>query len=139
MGYKKILIDSNVCLDVVCTRHPFYEASARIFEAIEYNLYIGVLSADSFTNIFYISRKLTNKEIAIKQLRLLHNLLEIGSINSSIVELAISSGWNDFEDAVQFYCGLEKQCDAIITRDIKGFAKSTLPVYTPEQFVSDYL
>ncbi len=139
MGYKKILIDANVCLDVTIMRHPFYKASAKLFEAIESKLYVGVLSADSLTNIFYVTKKLTNKEVAFKQLKLLYKLLEIGTVDSSTIEMALSSGWGDFEDAIQFFCGLEHSCDAIITRNEKDFGKSTLPTYTPEKFVLNYL
>ena len=50
--------------------------------------------------------------------------------------MALSSGFKDFEDGVMAETALRSGMDAVITRNKKDFANSSVPVYTPTEFMS---
>jgi len=135
---KKVLIDSDICLDSITGRLPYQITANRIFEYIEEKTIIGIVSAESFTNIFYILRKLSTSQKAIRQIKNLRLLVEVGTIYDSTVDSALNSNWNDFEDALQHYCAVENNCDGIITRNISDFKESQIPVFTPILFIEEH-
>lgn len=102
---------------------------------VESGILIGIVSAESFSNMYYILKRLSSHEKAMKHIRLLSSITETGSLSASAVKLAMSSGWDNFEDALQFHCALEQECSVIITRNTKDFSKSTIPVLTPSDFI----
>jgi len=136
MALKKILIDSDICLDSITARHPFSVYADKLLEAVEDRGLTGVVSAESFSNIYYVVRKLSSHQEAIDLLNQLKKIVEIGNINSEIIENALTSGWGDFEDAIQYYCAIEEDCEAIITRNTIDFKAALLPVYTPGEFLN---
>lgn len=132
---KKILIESDICLDTITGRLPFQNTADRILEYVEDGGVTGVVSAESFSNIFYILRKLSTSTQAIQQIKNLRSIVEVGTVKPSTVDSALASGWNDFEDALQHYCAVENSCDAIVTRNTADFKKSEIPVFTPVEFI----
>lgn len=136
---KKILIDSDICLDTITGRMPYQESADRLLGYIEDEDVIGIISSESFSNMFYILRKLSSSKKALEQIKKLRLLVGVGSIKESTIDSALHSGWSDFEDAIQHFCAIENKCDAIITRNISDFKDSEIPVYTPAQFIEEYL
>jgi predicted nucleic acid-binding protein len=56
-------------------------------------------------------------------------------VDENIVKLALDSEFNDFEDALQYFTAIDFDCEKIITRNLKHYRKSAIPVLTAEQFL----
>ncbi len=134
----KILIDTNICLDFITGRRPFFSDAKQLFEKLENSSLTAFASPDSFSNIFYILRKDYQQRKIIVKLKELRKLIFVGILSEKIIDLALDSGWKDFEDALQYYCAKENNCNAIITRNNKDFSKSALPVFTPLEFLEQF-
>ena len=62
-------------------------------------------------------------------------LVTVLPVNDKIIELALSSSFADFEDAIQFYAAIENNISILLTRNLKDFKKATIPVMTPQQYL----
>ena len=134
---KKILIDSDVCLDLITARYPFSLEANRLFSMVEKGLIDGVVSAESFSNIYYILQKFSNSSKAIEQIKNLRKITKVGEIKTSTVDTALISGWKDFEDALQHTCAVESGCDAIISRNKQDYREADVPVMTAMEFLQE--
>jgi predicted nucleic acid-binding protein len=138
----KVLVDTNIILDIFLEREFYLKESLAVMLICEKYEVIGFVSASAITDIYYIARKtLQDKEKLINMLRKLFQVLKIAPVNEANIEEALSLGWNDFEDALQFSIGKSINAKYIITRDIKGFAEAdnTIRVLTPSSFLRDWL
>ncbi|GAA3982006.1 type II toxin-antitoxin system VapC family toxin [Mucilaginibacter dorajii] len=132
---KMAFIDSDVLLDVILNRELFYSTSAQILSLPESSGYKCCTSVHTLLNVHYFTKKNLGAIAARETVKLLVNQLQIISEDVTIVNQAIASEFNDFEDAVQFYAAKSVTADIIITRNIKDYRKSTIPVLTAEQFL----
>jgi hypothetical protein len=62
--------------------------------------------------------------------------VKVCPLNESILDAAFALPFNDYEDAVQHCCATATGLDAIVTRNVRDYRNSTLPVFTPAQFLS---
>lgn len=135
---KKVFIDSDVILDVLCKRIPHYQYSAQIFtlsDLKKINLYTTSLS---FANVYYILRKTVGGEKAKYFLRKLRLLIKILAADEKETDLALNSKFTDFEDALQYYTALKHNMEVILTRNVKDYKEKDIIVQTPEHFVKNY-
>jgi len=133
---EKALIDTNILLDVLANREPYVGASKRLWELSEVNEIEGVISAISFNNIYYIVRKIGGRDIAQKAVENLRGIFSTAVVDEKIISQAIESDIDDFEDAIQYYCGIRAGCRFLITRNPLDFPKkTTLQIITPELFL----
>ena len=135
---KKVFIDSDVILDVLCKRIPHYQYSAQIFtlsDLKKINLYTTSLS---FANVYYILRKTVGGEKAKYFLRKLRLLIKILAADEKETDLALNSKFTDFEDALQYYTALKHNMEVILTRNVKDYKEKDIIVQTPEHFVKKY-
>lgn len=131
----KILIDTNVILDVLCNRADFVEDAKKIFKLCEVNKVDGYISALSVPNIVYIMRKELDSEKTADILEKLSLIFKIADLKGSDIIKAAKVGFNDYEDALQSVCALRIKADYIITRNIKDFAKSKVTAIKPSEFL----
>ena len=132
----KVLVDTNVVLDVLLDRHPFSKDATRIFALVEESKLEGFLCATTVTTIDYLlGRALTSRKARTTLKRLL-DLFEVAPVNRPVLEAALRSGISDFEDAVLEQSGKLVSVDAIVTRNIKEFKKSTVVVLDPAELLS---
>ena len=87
-------------------------------------------------DIHYILRQTRSRQESLSSLRKLRLLLKIIPVDEKAVDLALASDFEDFEDAIQYYAALERNLEALITRNKKDFRKSKIPVYTAEEFLT---
>lgn len=127
----KVLMDTNIVLDVMLKRPQWFKDSWAVWQAHEKGAITGCISATSITDIFYLVARATNETTARKVVKLCLNSLEILPVTKQTLILADSLTGRDFEDNVQIACVQENQVDAIITRDIQGFKQAGVPAYTP--------
>ncbi len=132
----KILIDTNVVLDLLLEREPFLETAILLFEKIERGNFTGYIAATTITNIFYIIRKTEGHEVALGAINRLLIGLHFCGVDRHTVETALNLGLKDFEDSIQLACATLNQLDGIVTRDRKDFIGSPLPIYTPTELLS---
>lgn len=124
----RVLVDTNIILDDLLEREPFVRDAKALLQAIEDKQIQGYITATTLTDIFYIARKNKGIERARQDIFDLLALMQICTVDRSILETAILSNLPDFEDAVQIACALNENLDAIITRDIQGFAGASLQI-----------
>lgn len=130
-----ILIDSNILLDVMTARQPFFEISSKVIELLKNGKITGYISASSITDIYYIARReLKDKEVVIRLIKNLLVFVKIAAISENEINKAIELNWSDFEDAVQYSTALSYQMDYIVTRNVKDFKAGKIPAVTPEDF-----
>jgi len=133
------MIDSDVIIDAAVNRAFFAESSKAILSAAENNRIHGIVSAHSVTNMYYILKKMSSKDKALHFIERIITFLFIVPIQHNAVILALKSNFSDFEDGVLHFCALHNQSDCIITRNTKDYADSSLPVYTPNEFIQLHL
>lgn len=127
----KVLVDTNVILDVLCNRKEFVEDSLRVFQCCEAQRITGYISALSIPNIVYIMRK----ELDPNRIK---GILQILTMVFSVVELreidllkAAELSFSDYEDAIQSVCATRMSADYIVTRNEKDFTNSPVPAISP--------
>ena len=130
----KVLVDTNVLLDVLGKREPFYAAAAELWSLAERREIRAFISSVSFNNMYYIVRKSENRVRADKAIRILRDVFEPVAPDSQIINQAIDMGLDDFEDAVQYCSAIRVKATCLVTRDPKGFPKTGLSILSPEEF-----
>ena len=128
---KKLFFDTDVILDISIKRELDIKGSVKLIDLVENGLYKGYTSSIIFTNTYYTQKKLIGHDISIKFLKNLRLLLTVLNVDDSIIHKALESGFTDFEDAVQYVTAVENKMDYIITRNVKDYKKSIIPVHTP--------
>lgn len=136
----KVLLDVNICLDWLLNRVPFADNAGRIFEAAEENRMTAIVSAISFDTMFYVMRRDISGRRASAELKNLTKHITIGEVNERVIKNALSAGWTDLEDAIQYFSAENAACRAVISRNPTDFnATPALPVFTPVEYISTYL
>lgn len=135
----KILIDTNILLDVFYKRENLYETSLNVFRLCETKIVEGYISSLSIANIIYIMRKeLNNSKInsLIKKLSLIFNIVDL-----TVYDLlkATEIEYSDYEDALQCVEASRLKLDYIITRNTKDFIHSNVRAITPQNFIENII
>jgi predicted nucleic acid-binding protein len=133
----KIFLDTDVVLDHLADRQPFSEYAHRLFALAEQDEITLCISALSFSNLYYILRKLKNGDEALSLLRKLKGLVKVTLIGEAEVKSALGQNFKDFEDALQcFSAKTENDMIVIITRNKFDFPKNLIRVESPEEFLA---
>lgn len=132
----KILIDTNVILDIFQKREPFFVDSYQaLHKAIENNAEC-LISASAATDIFYMLRKfLKSTEQAKARIEQLSQLVTFADVQGTDIHTALMCSMPDFEDAVVDAVAERSGANYILTRNIKDFAGSSVPAITPTDFL----
>ena len=133
---KKILLDTNIIIDLLAKREPWYIEAASLFSLADKKTVELFTSALSFANTqFILSRQL--KPAQAKQvLRKLKVMVHVLDLTDKILELSLNDDeFQDFEDAIQYFSAVENGVQIIISRNLKDFSRSKLPVMTADQFL----
>jgi predicted nucleic acid-binding protein len=133
----RILVDTNVLLDVLLARPPWATDAARVWYLAETTL-TGYVSVLSYANAYYVIRRAADRETADKALRLLRATFHLVAFDQGMLDQSLASDFPDFEDAVQYVCARKARVECILTRDAGHFASSAIPVLSPDQFLATY-
>jgi len=128
----KILLDTNVVLDVLLDRAPFAHHASRLLSQCEMRDVTGCLCATTVTTIHYLVAKAAGEQAARRHLKRLLSILDIAPVTRAVLDAAINSPFDDFEDAVVHEAARLAGAQSIVTRDGKGYTQSVLPVYAPQ-------
>lgn len=131
----RVLLDTDVVLDVLLAREPFARDAIELFDLAETGAFEPYISAITPLNVFYIARKAKAVRDLREAIQLLVQKFSICPIDKSILTAAFEVRFVDYEDAVQHCGATAAQLDAIVTRDVHDYKYSTLPIYTPDGFL----
>ncbi|KPA14124.1 twitching motility protein PilT [Candidatus Magnetomorum sp. HK-1] len=131
----KILIDTNVILDIALERNPFVEHAALLFKIANKKRIHIFMTATTVTDLYYIIRKEKGKDIALSFIEDLIQFVDVASVDKNVVINALRSEISDFEDAIQSFSAKQEGITIIITRNEKDFINSGLEILTPETFL----
>jgi len=134
----RVLVDTNVVLDVLLARSPFLPASARVFSLVEQARIEGLLCATTITTIDYLLRQAMPRPVAYQALRKLLELFEVAPVNRAVIEEALKSRMADFEDAVLDQAGRLAGAEVVVTRNQQDFRHAALKVLGPDEFLASF-
>ena len=132
----KVLFDTNIILDVLLDRKPFSEHASYLMSKVERSEINGFVCATTVTTIHYLLSKHLDNEKSNESIHSIMALFEVASVNRVVIENALNSKFTDFEDSVLHESARHAGAEYIITRNIKDFKRSKVPVYTPIEFLS---
>lgn len=131
-----VLFDTNIILDTILDRKPFSTAATQLLAKVEQGEMAGMLCATTITTLYYLAHKALKHTAAQTIIQNLLTIFEIAPVNRAVLSSALHQNFSDFEDAVLHEAALAVKADAIITRDPRGFKKATLPIYSPQDFLT---
>ena len=135
----KVFLDTNVLLDFFVEDRPASKEALEIFKGIKHGIWEATTSANSITDCLYVlevSYKITNAPDLILAVI---DLFDICQTSQRMIKAALTSDFIDKEDAIQHFTAISAKAEIMITNDLKGFAKSDIPVLTPYQFIKKHL
>ncbi len=133
----KVLLDTNVVLDLALERYPFFDESDRVFSFVQQGLIEGHVSASTFSDLYYIIRKQKGREATLDFLNRLATICLIAAVNQAVITMALTANFRDFEDAIQYSTAVINQLDVIVTRNPQDFAVTAPQILTPNQLIQE--
>lgn len=131
-----LFIDTDVIIDFLIDRKPHSREAALIFTLIEERKLRGYVSSLSFSNLYYVLRKVESHNKVMSKLDSISEMLSILKVDQQTIKNALATGFPDFEDSIQYCCAREnKRVDVLITRNTKDYKNSEIPVMTPADFL----
>jgi len=130
----KVLVDTNVALDILLHRQDYPNAKV-IYLLAERNQIDCYIPSSAITDIFYIARKDLDKKTAKESVKSLLQTFKPATVTDSHIYHALDLDWDDFEDSVQYVVGEGFSADYIVTRNTADFALGDIPAVTPGQFI----
>ena len=125
------LLDINVILDVLARRKPHYEASARVWAAVETGQIDGYIAAHSITTLHYLVSRHMGGEQATRAIHKLLRVFSVATVDQAAIEQALALNWPDFENAVQMAAAISAGVDYLITRNPRDFKPNGLQILQP--------
>ena len=127
----RVLLDTNVVLDVLLKRDPWLTDSQAVWQAADDQQLTAYLPASAVTDIFYVARRLTDLVKARQAVQVCLDAFEIITVDRSVLERAQILSGSDFEDNVQLACAELNDLDAIVTRDPSDYEGAPIQVWSP--------
>ena len=131
---QSVFVDTDIVLDLLARREPFYDAAARLFSLAETGSVTLSVSSLTFANLFYILRKQVSAKHAHEVLRNFKQLVTVLPVDDAVIEQALKAEFTDFEDAIQYYSALRAGCSALLTRNGRHYRKAEIAVLTAEGY-----
>ena len=132
----KLFLDTNVILDLLGEREPFYESIAKIATIADRGKIRLIVSALSYSTVYYLLSKYENNEAVKEKLRKFKVIAETSDLTEKIIDKGLSTKFGNFVDALQYHCALKMNCNILITRNEKDFKSSDIPVMTPNEYLN---
>ena len=133
----KVLIDTNIIVDVALDRDPFFTASEQVLGFVEQHEIEGYISASTFSDLYYIIRKAKGHPWTLQFLQRIATFCQVATVNQAIISMALATNFKDFEDAIVYGAAVLNHLDAIITRNPKDFPVTIPQILTPEQLIQE--
>ena len=134
-----LFVDTDIILDLLAKREPYYIHAARLLTLAVENKIQAYTSPIIIANIHYVLSKLQSKDKALQSILKLRSFIKILPVDDKIIELALSSNFNDFEDAIQYYTAKSSDLTFLITRNKKDYKVNDISICTAEEYINIYL
>ena len=131
----KLLLDTNVVLDVLLPRPQWLQPAQLLWSAAEQGTIVAYLTANSIADIYYLSRRLSDRTRAGTAVDLCLSTFQIAPVDRAILERARQLSGTDFEDNIQLACCERLGISTVVTRDYSGFSGTALSVLSPEECI----
>ena len=131
----RLFLDTNVVLDLLGEREPFYDSAAKITTLADKSEIDLVVSALTYSTVYYLLSRFEDKELVKEKIRKFKVVASTSDLTDKIVDKGLSSKFSDFEDSLQYYCAIKMDCKILITRNGKDFKESEIPVLTPHEYL----
>lgn len=132
----RVILDTCIIMDAIQNREPFAEDAKNIVRAAANKWFTGCITAKSSTDIYYLTHRCTHSDkdtrAILTKLFILFDVVDTAGMDA---RKAISSEVSDYEDAVMIETAIREDADCIVTRNIKDYSKSSVPVYEPAEFL----
>ena len=134
----KLLLDTNILLDIALKRQPFVIQAAQVLTTAQHRKFPLYMTATTITDLFYIIRKAKGKAVALAFITDLMQYVDVAAVDKAVVMRALDLELPDFEDAIQVGSAERAGIETIITRNEPDFEDSALQVLNPAQFLQQY-
>jgi len=132
----KLFLDTNVVVDLLGEREPFYDSIAKIVTLADKGNIQLIVSAFTYPTVYYLLSRFEDKELVKEKIRKFKVIAGTSDLTDKIINKGLSSKFNDFEDSLQYYCAVETDCNVLITRNAKDFKASEISVLTPDEYLN---
>lgn len=130
----KLLIDTNVVLDVLLQREPFCRTATAVLNLTQRDDVREHVSASAITDIYYIANKQMKDRDAVRDLlKRLLMVVSVAAVSEREIQNALNLAWGDFEDSVQYSVALMNEMDGIVTRNPNDYQEANMRIWLPEQ------
>jgi len=131
----RIFVDADIVMDLLTQRQGFFEYAGELFtlgdeEVVEINV-----SALTIANVFYLLHRQYNNKRAWQIIQHFRAIVNVLPVDSKAIDLALSSQFKDFEDAIQYFVADANKMEVLITRNLKDYAEAKIPVMTAESYL----
>lgn len=137
MASKRILIDTNICIDAALIRKPFVFDALQIINHSQSGKLDAYVAAHTLDTIFYVLRKKYTVKQRYELLKEFRSVFNIASVTQEIIDSALRLEWADFEDAIHYRTAVSAGCDAIVTRNPQDFHDISIPALSPAQVLAE--
>lgn len=136
---RKILLDTNIILDIALERQQFFGESEQVLSFVEQGQLEGYISASTFGDLYYIIRKVKIRDSTLEFLRHIATFCQVATVDNSVISMALTCNFKDFEDAIQYSTAVINRIDAIVTRNPRDFPVTTPRILTPNQLIQELI
>jgi len=133
---EKLFLDTNVVIDLLGERDPFYVSAAKIATLADKGKIQIFVSALTYSTVYYLLSRFENKEVVKEKIRKFKVIAHTSDLTDMIIDKGLASKFSDFEDSLQYHSAVKKECNIIITRNSKDFKESEIPVLTPDEYLT---
>jgi predicted nucleic acid-binding protein len=132
----KVLLNTNVLLDIALERQPFFEDSELVLSLVESRQIKGAISASTVSDLYYVIRKQKKSHaLALEFVDEISKICQIATVNRAVIEMALTSSFDDFEDAIQYSTAQINALDGIVTRNPQDYHLAELRIFTPSALI----
>jgi predicted nucleic acid-binding protein len=132
----RLFIDTNVILDVLADREPWFDDSAAVLSLVDAPGVEGFVAAHTVTTLFYLASKHLGRSRTVSVLLDLLEHVTVSPLDQDLLLRALSLGWDDVEDAVQGISAQRARADYLVTRNPSQFPTTAVSVVTPRQLLA---
>jgi predicted nucleic acid-binding protein len=133
---EKIFIDTDIILDVVLEREPFFSDSQKLLSLVEGNYFQGFTSSLVIANCYYIISSNRDDRTALKTVSKLRSILEVLPLTDKEIGEALNSSIKDFEDGIQYFIAINNKISNLITRNISDYKALDINILSPKDFLN---
>jgi predicted nucleic acid-binding protein len=133
---EKLFIDTDIILDIVLKRDPFFPDSQKVLSLVERNYFSGFTSSLVIANCYYIISSNTEEKTALKTISKLRSILNVLPFTDKETGESLNSAIEDFEDGIQYFVALNNGINNLITRNISDYKGLDINVLTPTDFLN---